>query len=149
MARKQMQIPGTERKEIPDVEKAAEAYREVRDERAELSKREAQKKLELLAVMRANKVTIYRYHDGNGEELEAIIDDEPKVRVRKTGEAEPEVGDGVETSNGSNGVEHVPGGLIAQAMKAQEDAGIEVTEDGDVTAPEKSPRKRSGRKKGK
>lgn len=150
MARKQMQIPGTERTEIPDVEKAAESYREVRDARCELSKREAQKKMELLAVMRANKCKRYKYHDENGEEIEAFIDDEPTVKVRKTGEAESEIGDGVEAShtNGQSS-DSVPSGLIEQAMKAQAEAGIEETVEGDVVPRETSSpkKKRGGRKK--
>ncbi len=151
MARKQMQIPGTERKEIPDVENAAEAYREVRDTRAELSKREAVKKLELLAVMRANKVKKYRYHDENGEEIEALIDDEPTVKLRKTGEAESEIGEGVDEGRMSNGHAEgsVPQGLIDQAMKAQADAGVAETADGDVIPLEsaKKRKKSGGRKK--
>jgi hypothetical protein len=144
--RKQMQIPGTERKEVPEVEQAAEAYREVRDERAELSKREAQKKAELQAVMRAHKLKKYRYHDENGEELEVVFEDEPRVRLRKTGEAEAEIGEGV--SDGAT-VDVVPKGLIAQAMKAQEDAGIEEDADGDVVTPDKAaPKaKRKGKRK--
>jgi hypothetical protein len=144
--RKQIQIPGTERKEHPEVEEAAGAYVVVRDERSELSKREAQKKMELLAVMRAHKLAVYKFYDDNGEELVARIDDgDPKVSVRRTGEAEPEIGEGISEPK-SSGMD----GLIAQAMKAQDDAvGVEVTSDGDVTVPDKAaPKKaRKGKKK--
>jgi hypothetical protein len=143
--RRQLQIAGTERTEVPEVEQAAEAYREVRDERSAMSKKEAQKKAELLAVMRAHKLKLYRYHDGNGEELEARIEDEPTVKVRKTGEAEPEVGEGVEVGPPRDGDVHP--GLIEQALKAQADeANVEVNDEGDVQAPEKATPKKRGRK---
>ncbi len=146
--RKQMQIPGTERKTVAEVEAAAEAYREVRDERCELSKRERQKKLELLEVMKANKVKKYKYDDEHGEEIMVSLDDrEPDVSVKKTGEAESEVGEGVESFGGRSPA-GVPQGLIDQALKAQSDAGVEETVDGDVTVPDvAAPKKRSSRKR--
>jgi hypothetical protein len=148
MTRKQIQIPGTERKAHPEVEAAAQAYATVRDERSDLSKREHQKKIELLVTMKAHKLTVYKFYDDNGEEVVARIDEaEPKVTVRKTGEAEPEIGQGV--SSGSE--EKKPAGmdgLIAQAMKAQDDAvSVEVDAEGDVTVPDKSAPKKP--KKGK
>lgn len=119
----------------------------MRDERCELSKREAQKKLELLATMRAHKQTRYRYFDENGEELEVVLDEEPTVKLRKTGEAESEIGDGVEES-ASNGqsTDAVPQGLIDQAMKAQAETNVQETPDGDVI-PLETEKKRRGRKK--
>lgn len=132
--RKQIQIPGTERKQFPEVEAAAQAYATVRDERSELSKREHQKKLELLITMKQHKLAVYKFFDDNGEEVVARIDEaEPKVTVRKTGEAEPEVGEGVPSSGGSEpaGMK----GLIAQATQAQQES-VEVTDDGDVTVPD-------------
>jgi hypothetical protein len=116
----------------------------VRDERSAMSKREAQKRAELLAVMRAHKVKKYKYYDSNGEELECYIDDEPEAKVRKTGEAEPSVGDGLPEHTGeSNGVHP---GLIEQAMAAQ-DANVEVTEGGDVVVPDKAAPKSKRSKK--
>jgi hypothetical protein len=147
--RRQIQIPGTERKAHPEVEEAAGAYVVVRDERAELSKREAQKKMELLAVMRAHKLAAYKFYDDNGEELVARIDDgDPKVSVRRTGEAEPEIGEGI--SSGEDTKPAGMDGLIAQAMAAQDNAAsVEVTDDGDVVVPEKAaPKKaRKGKKR--
>ena len=146
--RKQMQIPGTERKSVPEVEEAAEAYREVRDERCELSRKEKQKKLELLAVMKAHKVKKYKYDDENGEELLVSLDErEPEVTVKKTGEVESEVGEGVVSGEGMEpaGMR----GLIGEAMKAQQDAGVEETSDGDVAVPDApAPKKgKRGRRK--
>jgi len=144
MARKQMNIPGTERTEIPDVEVAAEAYREVAAELAELGKQKTAKKAELLALLKMHKLRKYRYHDGDGEEIEVEIDDEPKLKLRKTGEAEAEVGSGIPELS----VETVSKGLINQALKAQDDAGVAEDEDGDVVTPEKAaPKAKKGRRK--
>jgi len=145
--KRQMQIPGTERKSVPEVEAAAEVYREVRDERCELSRREKQKKLELLAVMKAHKVKRYKYDDDNGEEIMVSLDErEPEVNVKKTGEAEPEIGEGISSGDGLEPAGTK--GLIAQAMKAQEDAGVDETEDGDVVVPETAaPKAKKARKK--
>lgn len=147
--RKQIQIPGTERKQHPEVEEAAQAYASVRDERSDLSKREHQKKLELLITMKQHKLTVYKFYDDNGEEVVARIDEaEPKVTVRKTGEAEAEIGEGISSGGGQEpaGMK----GMIAEATKAQQDAGVEETTDGDVTVPEtsapKKPRKRKAKK---
>jgi hypothetical protein len=143
MARRQMNIPGTERKSVPEVEKAAEAYREVRDERAELSKRERQKKLELLAVMRANKVTKYKYDDEHGEEILVSLDErDPEISVKKTGEAESDIGEGV-----SSPPDGPMNGLINQALASQNEQNVEETGDGDVAVPEKAaPKAKKGRK---
>lgn len=144
--RKQIQIPGTERTQHPEIETAAQAYASVRDERSELSKREHQKKIELLVTMKSHKVTVYKFYDGNGEEVVARVDEgEPKVTVRKTGEAESEVGHGVST--GEDTEPAGMGGLIAQAMKAQDDAGVSESSDGDVEVPDTAaPKQKRGRK---
>lgn len=148
--RKQLNIPGTERKSVPEVEEAAAAFVEVRDERMGLTRKEKLKKFELLAVMKAHKVKRYKFDDANGEELLVELSEkEPDVTVRKTGESEGEVGE--EVSSGSNGVDTVHPGLIAQAMKAQEDdANVEVSSDGDVTVPDKAaPKAKAKGKRGR
>lgn len=143
--RKQLQIKGTERTEYPEVEKAAAAYVVVRDERSELSKREAQKKLELLAVMRAHKIAVYKFFDEDGEEVVARVDEgDPKVSVKKTGEAESEVGQGVADPD-----EPPAGmaGLIAEAERAQDAANVVETAEGDVVPTDKAaPKKKRGKK---
>jgi hypothetical protein len=144
--RKQIQIPGTERKQHPEVEAAAQAYASVRDERCELSKREAQKKLELLFTMKQHKLNVYKFFDDNGEEVVARIDEgDPKVTVRKTGEAESAIGEGVPSSEGAPPAGM--NGLIAQAMAAQQES-VEVTSDGDVTVPDTAAPRTKGKKKG-
>lgn len=142
--RKQQEIPGFERQvERPDIEAAAQAYCEIRDERSALSKREKQAQMNLLAIMRAQKVPRYEYHDENGEVLEAVIVlGEEKAVVRKTGDAESEVGQGVDEPDAPP----IPGGLLAQARQAQADAGVAETTDGDVVPLEQSAPKKRGRK---
>ena len=147
MARRQLQIAGTERPVHNDIEKAAEAYREVRDDRMEMTKREKQKQLELLAVMKAHKISRYKYDDQEGEELLVQVDEEPKVKVRKTGEAESEVGEGLDDGPVET-AENVPRGLIAQAEKSMADANVEEDATGDVVVPEKAAAK-SKRGKGR
>lgn len=134
MARKQMNIPGTERTAIPDVEVAAEELREVSLEHNELGKKKTAKKAELLALLKAHKLKLYRYHDEDGEEIELRVDDEPKVKLRKTGEAEAEVGEGIPELS----VDTVSKGLINQALRAQDDVSVEETEDGDVVVSDKA-----------
>lgn len=148
MARRQLQIAGTERTEIPAIEKAAEAFREACVEHAEASKVRTRKKIELLLVMASEKVKLHRYHDENGEEIEVKLEDEPTVKLRKTGEAESDIGDGVPSNSNGVASDSVPSGLIAQAMKDQQDAGVEVDGEGDVIVPDEAAPKK-GKRKGK
>lgn len=147
MARKQMTIPGTGRKENPDIEAAADAYREARDDRMEHSKKEKQKKLELIAVMQANRVKKYKFDDAEGEELLVAIEDKLDVSVRKTGDASSSVGEGISSGEPDNG--GISQGLIDQAMKAQADINVEETAGGDIVVPDTAaPKtKRKARKK--
>lgn len=144
MSRKQMTIPGTGRKQNADVENAADMYRDARDERMKHSKLEKQRKLELIAVMQANKIKRYKFDDSEGEELEVSIDEKVDVSVRKTGEAESAIGEGVATPSDDGAI---PRGLIEQAMKGQDDINVLESADGDVVVPEKSAPKAKGKKR--
>ena len=101
MARKQKELPGLEREiKNPAVEEAAEAYCKVRDERSALSKKEKLAMLTLLATLKAQGLSKYEYLDDNGEILEALIEQgAEKAVVRKTGEAETEVGEGADSDD--------------------------------------------------
>jgi hypothetical protein len=57
---KQQEIPGTEEPKIPEVEHAAESYREIRDERMELTESEITAKATLLAVMKKHNLKAYK-----------------------------------------------------------------------------------------
>lgn len=141
--RKQQELPGIERDvEHPDIEAAAIAYRAVCVERSALSKKEHLAQLTLLAAMHAHKVEVYPYQDENGDIRRARIKlGKETVVIEDTGEAESEIGEGVDTEG-----DETPG-LIAQARKAQADAGVAEDEDGDVVPRNDPPakKKRGGR----
>jgi hypothetical protein len=148
MTRRQTQIPGTERPDFPEIEKAAAAYCAVRDERCELSRREKQKKVELLAVMKAHKQDRYKFYDEKRETylLARIDEGDPQVSVVDTGEADLPVGQGI-SSPGDDPA--VPKGLIAMAEQAQADAGVEENSEGDVIVPDTAAPKGKAKKKAK
>lgn len=78
----QVQIPGTERKTIPAIEAAANAYRDARDTRMEHTKVEVAKKADLIRVMQEHKVALYKFDGPEGEELTAELKDETTVKVK-------------------------------------------------------------------
>jgi len=150
--RRQPHLPGLERKDIayPEVEEAAVIYselcEEVLAERRALSKKLRLGKQTLLAAMHARKLRRYAWRDKNGEAVELELEDvEEKVIIKKTGEADVEIGQGVDTE-----ADEAPprdDGLIAKAMKAQADAGIAENEEGDVIPrDDPAPKKKRGRK---
>lgn len=75
---RQKRLPGTEDPEIEELEAAAEAYAEVRDERMELTKQEVSTQAELLKLMKKYDKKTY-VHDGYDLKLVA---EKEKVRVR-------------------------------------------------------------------
>ncbi len=153
MARRQMNIPGTERTNIPEIEKLSEEFRDLDAEFAEksaelangLGKRRTEKKHELIAMMRLKKITLHRYDDEHGDEIEIELDESPKIKVRKTGEAEPEVGYGVESPDRDAREQ----GLINQALAAQQDAGVSEDDEGNVIPIDTAKPKAKAKKKGK
>lgn len=60
MAKRQQEIPGTERKSIKEVDDAAEVYRTARDARMKKSKVEKEKKTDLVNVMLKHGLSVYR-----------------------------------------------------------------------------------------
>jgi hypothetical protein len=151
MARRQLQIAGTERTDIPDeVDEAGEKWLELRKETRRATERTKEAKQQLIALMGAFKVPKFHHKDPDtGENILLTVDLEPKLRAKKTGENEDtKVGDGVAPSGRADSGPGVPEGLIAQAQKAQSDNGVEENEEGDVVPPEKSkakPKKRKGK----
>lgn len=144
MARRQLEIDGTQRTAIPEVEEAAEAYREVVLERMELSKKEKLKKHGLLALMNARKIDTYKYDDANGEEIVVkIAEPEPKVSVKKSGEADSDIGEGVSDGPTLTVVKTPAGtdGLLAEALANQKSTGVAEDEQGDVVPPDVSTKK--------
>jgi len=155
MSRKQIQIPGTERTDVPEaLLEAGEKWLDKRREKRRASEHAKEAKYGVLALMASHKVALFKLTDPETEEvMELEFDNEPKLRTKKTGSVESEVGDGLPQHSGPAVTDGVPQGLIAQAMRAQDEAnGVEVTADGDVTVPEtaapKGKKRKSKPKKG-
>lgn len=150
MARRQLQIAGTERTDIPQpVLEAGEKWLDQRKAQRRATERMKESKFGLIALMQSNKVPLFVYRDGEtGESVRLKIDLEPKLsatRVKETdGDATPEVDDTPPAPD-------VHPGLIAKAAQAQADNGVAENDEGDVVvADEAAPKKkRGGKGKGK
>lgn len=80
---KQLEIQGTERKRIPELDDLAEAFREARDTWMADGQAMADAKDALHEGMKKHGETKYRYLDSEGDEEEAFIEDKIKIGVRK------------------------------------------------------------------
>lgn len=80
MGETQEQLPGMERRDLPEIEQAADRYRKVRDERCALSKREAEAKSALIQVMLKAGRSFYSY---NGLTVELSNVENVKVKSNK------------------------------------------------------------------
>lgn len=79
---RQTSIPGTEGPRIPELDQAAEAYVDVRNERMGLTEREVAARSGLVATMRKHGQTVYRV-DGEEPLIVTLLEGEAKVQVRK------------------------------------------------------------------
>ena len=78
---RQMDIPGTEDREIKELKDAALDYAEVRDERQQLTAKEVPLKQQLLSLMKKHKKENYKY---GGVEIRVVHEKENvKVKVKK------------------------------------------------------------------
>lgn len=83
----QTEVPGTERESIEEIDEAAIAYRETRDARMKLTKKEAETLATLAAVLEKHGIKdpkTYTYEDTDGEMR--VVSASPtkiKIRVRK------------------------------------------------------------------
>lgn len=84
--KKQTSIPGTEPKSITEVDTAAEAYVEARDERMALTEKEVEAKGNLLRVMEKHDLTTYRDESADPPLLVIVVPGESKVKVRREAE---------------------------------------------------------------
>jgi hypothetical protein len=144
MARRQLEIAGTQRDDIPpEILEAGEKWLDLRTDKRRVAERAKEAKYGLIALMQARKVETFRYKDPEtGETRSLSVDLEPKISVRKVkDDAEPVESD-IATSSGPS----VHPGLIAQAEKAQAEANVEETADGDVAVPETSAPKAKGKR---
>jgi hypothetical protein len=80
---KQLQVPGTERKAIPELEEAAENFRLLRNERMQLTEKETAAQAELVAKMKAHNQTVYRYVDDKGNDQKVVLSEVSKAKVAK------------------------------------------------------------------
>lgn len=150
---KQLRIIGTGRPGIPDaLEEASEDLLSSRRDKRQITKAANDKvktaEWKVLTLMQEHNVKQHTVKDPDTEEI-LEFDLETVLRIRKTGE----VGDGDEgeevVPSSGEATSDVHPGLIAQAEKAQADAGVAETEDGDVVPTDASvPRtpKRNGKK---
>lgn len=84
---KQEQIPGTERKQIPEIEKIAVSFAEVQGQRISLTAEEVDLGDQLVAVMKKHGLSVYEMADDRFKRVE-ITPTKEKVRRRKDHDAE-------------------------------------------------------------
>jgi CBS domain-containing protein len=80
--KKQLEIVGTEKLTIAEVEAAADAYREARDARMAAAKLEAEKHDMLVGILNTHDVREYEYADDEGRTLVVKAKTRTKVSVR-------------------------------------------------------------------
>lgn len=146
MARKQTEIPGTERTDLPpELLDAGMKWLDQRKEARRATERRKEAKFAVITLMQSRKVEVFKILDEETGEYRTLrCSLEPKLTASKSGEVESEVGDAI--GDGPSSPDVHPG-LIKQAEKAQADANVEETSDGDVAVPETSvPKAKRGRK---
>lgn len=92
--KKQLQIAGTETKAIKEVDSAAEAFVEARDERMALTEREVEAREALIAVMNKHKLDVYLDDDATPPLLVTLIQGEDKVKISKVSEGDEDLAPG-------------------------------------------------------
>lgn len=81
---KQNPIPGTEQQVHPDIEEAANAYVEARDERIACTDAEVKAKQLLMQRLHKHEVKVYDYTDDDGEPRRIeLVDVAENVKVKK------------------------------------------------------------------
>lgn len=90
MARKQLRIAGTEEKKNREIDHAAEAYVEARDERMQHTETESEAKNALIQVMKKHNLTVYRDDDAAPPLVVTLVPGEDKVKVTQQKEDEPD-----------------------------------------------------------
>jgi translation elongation factor P/translation initiation factor 5A len=81
--KRQKEIPGTERQSIPEIDEAALAYVEARDERMALTDREVEQRELLLRRMTEHKQETYKFVDGETEFRVDLAQPAVKPKVSK------------------------------------------------------------------
>jgi hypothetical protein len=154
MARRQLQIVGTERTDIPpELVEAGEKMLDLRREKRRVGEKAKEAKFAVILLMQSNKIPSAKFTDPETKEfVDLSIDLEPKLRIKRSGEADTELGESDEAAT-PPGENEVRDGLIAQAERAMAENGVVETPEGDVAVPDtaapKKPRKGAGKKRGK
>jgi hypothetical protein len=151
MARRQLQIAGTERSDIPpELAEAGEKMLDLRREKRRIGEKAKEARFSVILLMQSHKIPEARFKDPETEEfVDLSIDLEPKLRIKRSGEADTDVGDAVEPATPPGN--EVRDGLIAQAERAMAENGVVETPEGDVAVPETAApkKKRTAKKRGK
>lgn len=149
----QTRIPGTERKDHPEIEEIAlelnRAKRKQKTENKKLLEEVSAKEFEMGVRLKTAKVKRYKFWDPDIERycFATIKVGDEKYEIEITDEGPTaQVGMAV-VANSEGGKADVPKGLIDQAM-ADSNTNTEVDDEGDVVVPEKStPKAKRGSKK--
>lgn len=151
---RQQRIPNTGRPGIPEAleDASADLLEKRKDKRRitrEQNEKVAQAEWKVLTLMQEHNIKQHTVKDSDTEEL-LKFDLEQVLRISKTGEVESDDGESDdEAPSSSEGTNGIHPGLIAQAEKAQADAGVEVSGDGDVVVPDTAAPKAKGKRGGK
>lgn len=90
MGKRQPELVGMERETIKELDEAAVAYRDKRDERMQLTKDETELRSTLLERMKHFEQDHYRFVDGE-ETFDVVLETKTKVKVKKvSGSADEE-----------------------------------------------------------
>lgn len=81
--RRQLEIAGTERPRVKEVDAAAEEYVEIRDKRMKLTVEEKERKEKLIAVMQQHKLTFYEDLESDPPLQVWLVNGEVNVKVKK------------------------------------------------------------------
>jgi hypothetical protein len=91
MARKkQADLPGMERKTIREVNDAAEAYVDVRDERMKLTEKEVEAKQALISAMQKHELSVYRDDSASPPLVVTLVEGKVNVKVALSDDGGPE-----------------------------------------------------------
>jgi DNA topoisomerase IB len=79
----QLQVPGTEREKIPELQEAAENYRAFRDEEIETGEKAKAAKVELIRLMKVHGRSVFSYVDEDGNERRVDLSTKENAKVKK------------------------------------------------------------------
>lgn len=81
--KKQVEIPGTERPTTPAIEEGASELRETRTSWQSLGRKMAEQEEALIEILKAEKVSLYKFIDGEEELVVKLSDTKQKVSIKK------------------------------------------------------------------